>query len=759
MRKVRLILPLLFLIFLSYDVVQGILSYNSRIQGKVLSSPHGLALYPVSPKIQNYFYFHSLENMPEYLSSEEQALSFYFLSPILATILIYFMTSMLLFLFARIRKLEKGFLVFTLFLISNLLFFFDFLTLSKFSNMFYLTSLIINIPYLYLFRAILGFSLKPRFYFFYGLVALLIFYFTIPKSKAEEIFFFRLAGFIHFLFLAYSIFFFIRKIKFPGPYSIINSIRVRAALGLALIVTVAFPGLSYLIATYFDFNITITKNVLFFVPSIFPVLFFFFALRNGIIYFEIPVSGSFIRFSYFMFFLFLFWFTIGFHLVQIPYRMDSIELHLGLAIAFMILLETMRGFIYSTLQKSSIVYRTSLLQSFHKITNSNNPRNVAFFLHQLDRIVKTSLNISWMRIVLKDNIFPGWNINYHNVHMLSSSSPLWNQMNLLKKAISYPYFTGVASAIVKDFLQKQGAFIMIAYQNFPAMILLSEKKNQMPFNTDDVYFMRSFLKQTEPFFQNYQFLITNMHLRKQERELELVSRIQKKILPEFYRDKYVHYSGLFRPSQLVTGDYLDLVKIRPKNYLIILGDVSGHGLGSAYIMSILRTIIRGSFQVAKESLRQTFIYLNEFLGEEYQGSDFMTLFGMNAVVNGTEIKLNYINAGQHAAVVYLKSSQRMVYLKENQRVLGVIATDYRENSISFNEDIRIFLYSDGTFETVKKNGAMIGEKNMRKWIKDSVHLKPDEQKDHLYNKIMRSASENIEMDDISIMVIDINRSI
>lgn len=759
MRKVRLVIPALFLIFLTYDVLQGIVSYNSRIQNKVLTSPHGLALYPVSPKIENYFYFQTFCKKNDLLTSEEQALSFYFLSPILATILVYFLTSMLLFLFARIRKLEKAFLFFTLLLISNLLFFFDYLTLSRFSDLFYLTSLLINMPYLYLLRAIFGFSLKPRFYFAYTIIALLLFFIAIPGSRQEEISFFRLTGVIHLFFLCYSIFFFFKKIHKPGPYSIIKSNRVRGILALGLIATVAFPAISYLITTYFQFSISITRNVLFFVPSVFPVIFFFFALRNGIIYFEVPVAGLFVRFSYFLFFLFMFWFTIGFHLVKIPYQMNSVGIHMAAALFFMLILETMRGFIYSSLQKSNILYRESLFQSFHQITNSNNPRNVAYFLNRLDKIIKNTLDISWMRIVLKDNVFPGWNINYQNIHFLPSSSPLWGQTNLLKKAISYPYFTGVASAIIKDFLQNQGAFIMIAYQNFPAMILLSEKKSQMPFNTEDIRFMRSFLKQTEPFFLNYQFLITNIHLRKQERELELVSKIQRKILPIHYRDKYIFYSGIFRPSQLVTGDYLDLVKIKSKSYLIILGDVSGHGLGSAYIMSILRTIIRGSFQIAKESLRQTFIYLNEFLGEQYQGSDFMTLFGINAIINENYIQLSYINAGQHAASVYLKKSKKMVYLKENQRVLGVIATDYRENTATFKENIRIYLYSDGTFETLKKNDDMIGEKNLRKWIRDSVDMSVEEQKNHLFNKIMKSAKSDIEMDDISIMIIDINLNI
>ncbi len=754
MRRMRLILPVLFLILLAFDVFQGIHYYNASIHKKILSTPHGLSLYPLSPELgKKYFYFQKFPENPE---MENRGVSVYFFSPILGTIGVYFLTSMLLFLFARIRKIEKAFLIFTLFLILNLLFFFDLVTVSQFYVLFFITSLFINIPYLYLFRTLHGYSTHPRILILLVLIFAALSVYLIPESSGEEIRFFRVAGFIHIAFIIYSVVFYLKKRNTPGRNSIITSKSTRSILTLALIGTVAFPALSYLIATFFDIKISISHNVLFFLPSVFPMLFFFFALRQGIIYFEIPVPGVFLRFSYFTFFLFLFWFTVGFHLVQIPYNFQHMEFHFGIALVFMLLLETIRGLIYSTLQKSNVLYRESLLKSFASIASSNNPRNVALFLRQLDKIVQNSLNISWMKVVVRDDVFPEWTIDYSNIIFLPQNNPLWNHRKFIKKAISYPYFTGVTSAITRDFLQKNGAFLVIAYQDFPAMVLISEKVNQMPFNTEDINFLRQFLKQTEPYFKNYQFLITNIHLRRRERELELVSRIQKKILPEKYKDRFIHYSGIFAPSQLVTGDYLDLVKIKSKKYLMVLGDVSGHGLGSAYIMSILRTIIRGSVQINRDPLWKTFVYLNEFLGEQYQGSDFMTLFAMEVTLNPGETNIRFINAGQHAAGVYLKKSNKLIFLKENQRVLGVVATDYQEREISFREDIRIILYSDGAFETVKNNGEMIGEQKLRKWIRDSVNLSPEDQKDHLYKKITARAHKDMEMDDISLMIADIN---
>nr|OBZ97763.1 Stage II sporulation protein E [Leptospira interrogans serovar Copenhageni/Icterohaemorrhagiae] len=48
------------------------------------------------------------------------------------------------------------------------------------------------------------------------------------------------------------------------------------------------------------------------------------------------------------------------------------------------------------------------------------------------------------------------------------------------------------------------------------------------------------------------------------------------------------------PAVGISGDYLDIQKLDSNTMLLALGDVSGHGLGTGYLVSAIRGIIQKS---------------------------------------------------------------------------------------------------------------------------------------------------------------------
>jgi serine phosphatase RsbU (regulator of sigma subunit) len=77
----------------------------------------------------------------------------------------------------------------------------------------------------------------------------------------------------------------------------------------------------------------------------------------------------------------------------------------------------------------------------------------------------------------------------------------------------------------------------------------------------------------------------------------------------------------------VTGDYVDLLQIEPRTFVVLLGDVSGHGISSGYLVAFARAYLRGRISPSgKASLSEALGGLNAYLAENYRGNEFITLF-------------------------------------------------------------------------------------------------------------------------------------
>ena len=117
--------------------------------------------------------------------------------------------------------------------------------------------------------------------------------------------------------------------------------------------------------------------------------------------------------------------------------------------------------------------------------------------------------------------------------------------------------------------------------------------------------------------------------------------------------------------------------------------------------------------------------------------------------------IEFINAGQHPALIYLKNSRRLEKLASSQRVIGVVDTQYTSIKYKVNEPFRIFMYSDGIFEILNQEGQMIGEGQIHEWIMESNEMSIDEQKSYILNKLNKTAYLYI-IDDISFTITEIN---
>ncbi|NLJ09821.1 MAG: response regulator, partial [Treponema sp.] len=83
-----------------------------------------------------------------------------------------------------------------------------------------------------------------------------------------------------------------------------------------------------------------------------------------------------------------------------------------------------------------------------------------------------------------------------------------------------------------------------------------------------------------------------------QEELKWAGEMQKALLrPVLPQSSLVEYRVSYRPvPQLYCGgDYYDVITLSPDKYLLLLGDVAGHGVRAAFVTGILKAIIYPEF--------------------------------------------------------------------------------------------------------------------------------------------------------------------
>ncbi|EMO60393.1 stage II sporulation protein E [Leptospira borgpetersenii serovar Pomona str. 200901868] len=156
--------------------------------------------------------------------------------------------------------------------------------------------------------------------------------------------------------------------------------------------------------------------------------------------------------------------------------------------------------------------------------------------------------------------------------------------------------------------------------------------------------------------------------------------------------------------------------------LLALGDVSGHGLGTGYLVSAIRGIIQNQIR-KKSDLSTIFKVINSFLIERYRGSEFMTF--ICGEYNSQEETFEYINAG-HSSPICIRKDGKIELRAETQRVLGVLPTEYKRLTIPIHPGDKLILFTDGVTETFNDNEEIFGDENFLNLLKNNHQLNPQD---------------------------------
>jgi serine phosphatase RsbU (regulator of sigma subunit) len=207
----------------------------------------------------------------------------------------------------------------------------------------------------------------------------------------------------------------------------------------------------------------------------------------------------------------------------------------------------------------------------------------------------------------------------------------------------------------------------------------------------------------------------------------------------------------------VGGDFYDFIRVGDKQLGILIADVSGHGLSSALIASMLQVALAG--QVAHASHPgKVLVGLNRAVSGKFS-SNFVT--AAYAYVDLESNLIRYAGAGHPPFILFRGATGRAEQIMENGLVLGVLEdASYDSVEIPLEPGDRHVLYTDGILEAANPTQEMYGAEQLMQFLETNCSLNADQVADALLADIARwteQSGEQSQQDDLTLLVFDSKR--
>jgi len=193
-----------------------------------------------------------------------------------------------------------------------------------------------------------------------------------------------------------------------------------------------------------------------------------------------------------------------------------------------------------------------------------------------------------------------------------------------------------------------------------------------------------------------------------EAELQVARSIQRSFLPRTAPRLSGYDLGmLIEPVSSVGGDLFDFVRLRGDRLGIAVGDVSGHGVGSALFMALTFSLLRGeaSRGVAPVRVLQR---VNRLLLDMSDSGMFVTM--LYGILDGPSREFSYARAGHPLPLVIDGGGEAMSPPTGIGQPLGLfddMLLDAQELTIPPGG--RLLLFTDGATEASDAEGQLFGQ--------------------------------------------------
>jgi len=251
--------------------------------------------------------------------------------------------------------------------------------------------------------------------------------------------------------------------------------------------------------------------------------------------------------------------------------------------------------------------------------------------------------------------------------------------------------------------------------------------------------------------ENARLLEEERAKQKMEEELAVARAIQQGLLPRrLPSEGWFRACGSSVASHQVGGDYFDVIPAGPHAWTAVVADVSGKGVSSALLASLLQ----GAFLAVTHgdrALHQRLARINSFLNERTAGEKYATVFYCLLERDG---RLHYVNAG-HCPAIIVRPGGTLESLEATSMPVGLMEEaqfDVQEKALSPGD--KIVIYTDGVTEAQNPEGEFFGRQRLREAIMSHHAATSRELRDAVAEAISTFTEGAPQADDVTLLVLE-----
>ena len=240
-----------------------------------------------------------------------------------------------------------------------------------------------------------------------------------------------------------------------------------------------------------------------------------------------------------------------------------------------------------------------------------------------------------------------------------------------------------------------------------------------------------------------------------QQSLNLAKEVQQSLLPkENPKMDGLDIAGKSVYCDETGGDYFDFLDLGSEKMGIIVGDVSGHGIQSALLMTTVRGSLRQRIQ-KPDSLTRMISDLNgQFHADVENSGHFMTLFVCE--IDARNRILRWLRAGHDPAMIYDIKSDTFRELGGTGLPLGVAqACQFEEYTSSIEDQQILVIGTDGIWEAFNIDEKRFGKEKFKEIIRSSSHLPAENMAELVIESVQQFRHPLKIEDDITLVIVKI----
>ena len=239
----------------------------------------------------------------------------------------------------------------------------------------------------------------------------------------------------------------------------------------------------------------------------------------------------------------------------------------------------------------------------------------------------------------------------------------------------------------------------------------------------------------------------------QAEEMRIGREIQQRLFPDAAPALAgFDIAGATFPATATGGDYFDYIPMKDDCLGIVVGDVTGHGIGPALIMADARAYLR-TLARSYADVREILCHTNELLRADIGWDRFLTLFFGRLCP--TSRQLSFLNAGHPPGLLLNREGLIQVELSATLPALGMFPLENppAPTTLTLETGDLLLLLTDGVLEAEAPSGEQFGRERTIEIVRSQRTQPAQTIVQYLSATVRAFIQDQPQGDDITIVVI------